>query len=161
MLSEVLLPFLHWDLGAWEGLPPASRAEFEATLGQGRDAVEDVLGTRPATRMDFSGEVPAGGLRVWFRRDKAVMVEALRPPPIDAVQALGEPSVILPQEIQREGAYVHEHLFCERGVVVSVTEPFSSSVEPELIRCRGLKVLASPREFGADFYLAFEDRRDY
>jgi hypothetical protein len=52
---------------------------------------------------------------------------------------------------------VHEYLFCERGLVLSLAEPFEGGQPSQIVRCRGIQPIDSPEQFGSDFYRAFED----
>ncbi len=72
--------------------------------------------------------------------------------------ALGSPSAIKPHEILVENTYVHEYLFCERGLVLSVAEPFEEGRPLRIVRCRGIQPIDSPEQFGPEFYQSFEDR---
>ncbi|HWS90142.1 MAG TPA: hypothetical protein VN282_24445 [Pyrinomonadaceae bacterium] len=153
-----LRPFLDGDLRAWAGLPGLSLATLSAVLGQPSRREETKLGWYDATRYTFEAEAPSGGLAAYIRGGAVVMIEALKPPPASAAEGLGEPCAVKPHEILVEGAYVHEYLYCERGLVLSVAEPFDKAEPSRLVRCRGLRPLAGPEEFGPEFYMAFEER---
>jgi len=97
-------------------------------------------------------------LIAYLRDDEVILVETLTPPPLSAMSRLGEPSAIKPHEILREGSYVHEYLYCERGLVLSIAEPFEKGQAWQIVRCRGIQPIDDPRQFGPEFYLPFEDR---
>ena len=153
-----LQSFLEGDLVAWKGLPRLTVETLSAVLGQPTKTEETKLGWCAATVRTYVGESPAGGLAAYSRDNKVVMIEALVPPPLSATEGLGEPSAIKPHEILIPGTYVHEYLYCQRGLVLSIAEPFEKEEPLRLVRCRSVYPMNSPEEFGAEFYMTFEDR---
>ena len=73
------------------------------------------------------------------------------------LDTLPAPDAVLAHEILVPGHYAHEYLYCTRGLVLTVAQSLQGN-ERHIARCRGMAPLAAPREFGPDFYLAFEDR---
>lgn len=74
------------------------------------------------------------------------------------MDGLDGPTAVLPHEILVQGTYVHEYLYCQRGLVLSIAEPFQKDQPMKMVRCRGIRLLSSPDEFGPEFYQAFEDK---
>jgi len=156
--QTALRPLLAGDLLAWRGLPRLSADTLHAAFGKPKQAEESTLGWYPAQRYTYPVERPQSGLIAYLRDDEVILVETLTPPPLSAMSRLGEPSAIKPHEILREGSYVHEYLYCERGLVLSIAEPFEKGQAWQIVRCRGIQPIDDPRQFGPEFYLPFEDR---
>jgi hypothetical protein len=159
-LIEQLTALVQGDLAAWRGLPPLRPAELVAALGEpaARDATR--LGWYPAERWQFDpGALPAP-LSAYIRDDTLLMVEA-PPPPLAALAALEEPCAVLPHEILRPGSYVHEQLYCARGLVLSVAEPFDQQQPRQIVRCRAIGPINRPEQFGPELYCAFEDQQSW
>jgi hypothetical protein len=74
------------------------------------------------------------------------------------MEGLGQPTAILPHEILSPGAYVHEYLYCKRGLVLSIAEPFQKEQPLKIVRARGVRPLDSPGEFGPELYQPFQDQ---
>jgi hypothetical protein len=160
LARAALAPLLAGDLAAWRGLPKLRAAALVAALGEPvlREAAQ--LGWHPADRWVIQ---PAGvsGELVAFVRDGEVLMVEVAPPPSPDLEALETPCAILPHEILREGAYVHEYLYCSRGLVLSVAEPFDQSLVRSIVRCRGIRPIEKPELFGPELYCAFEDRKSW
>lgn len=157
-LKGILRPFLEWDLTSWNGLPRVLVKTFSAVLGRPEKVEDARLGWYPAQRFSYPVSMPGGGLDVYVREHEVVLIEMRIPPPLSAMDALGSPSAVKPHEILLEGAYVHEYLFCEKGLVFSVAEPFEEGLPLHIVRCRGIRRIDSPDQFGPEFYQSFEDR---
>jgi hypothetical protein len=157
-LQLTLEPLLHGDPARWKGLPPVSLADFDATFGSAAETEEGVLGHHPATRRIYRTANAGAGLILWDRKGVAVMVEALAVPPASVLAELPEPSLILAQEILVPGAYAHEFLYCATGLVLTVARALRHDAADRIVRCRGLKPLASPAEFGPDYFREFDDQ---
>lgn len=88
-----------------------------------------------------------------------VLVETLIAPAPELLVELGPPTAVLPHEILAEGVYVHAYLDADRGLVLSVAEPYCAPARRTIVRCRGLGSLdddgARP---GPELYRSFEDR---
>lgn len=158
VVQAILLPFLEWNLSAWKGLPKILVETLNATLGAPQSEEDTELGWYPAKRLTYAVDAPCTGLAAYVRNNEVVLIEALVPPPLSAMAALGEPSAIKPHEILVENAYVHEYLFCERGLVLSVAEPLEGNLPLQIVRCRGIQPISSPEQFGPELYQSFEDR---
>lgn len=157
-LLAALDPMLRIDPLAWRGLPQATVAEFDAFFGAPEESVESVLGYYPATRRHYLSAATAQGLVLWARAGEAIMVETAAPPPVAVLASLPEPSAVLAQEIFIPEAYAHEYLYCSIGLVLTVAQAFGGEVPSRIVRCRGVKVLVSPEEFGPAYYRPFEDQ---
>ena len=160
-MIEALEPLLALDVAAWRGLPLLAVADLDRLFGRPSASEETGLGWYPAERRTYRLDRPSGGLDCYSRDGQVVLVETLVPPPSSVLGALGEPSGVKPHEILVEGAYVPEWVYAERGLVLSVAEPFSDPSDRRVVRCRGVRVLASADEFGPEYHLAFEDRTSY
>ncbi|MFT3718296.1 hypothetical protein [Pseudorhodoferax sp.] len=166
-LHVLLQPLLDGDLPAWQGLPPAPVAAFDALFGAPSAQGTEPLGARPALRSDY-----AGALTLWSRGGLAVMAAPAKLPPDTVLQALGPPDLVLPHEILLPGHYAHEYLYGRRGLLLTVAEVLQGSARQggarqgdarqggarHVARCRGMAPLAAPQDLGSDLYLAFEDR---
>ena len=97
---------------AWEGLLPFSIETIRAALGEPDKVEQAFLGSYPASYYRFSLEAPSGGLGVFVRGERAVMVEMLIPPPLAAMKELEEPCTIKPHEILAGDSDVHEYVYC-------------------------------------------------
>jgi hypothetical protein len=115
------------------------------------------VGWYPAERLEFPLQVPSGGLAAYVRGGDVIMLETLRPPPTEVLGELGEPDGILPQELFRSGSYVHEYVYATRGLLLSVAEQLRGPADLEVLRARGIKVLASVRDLGPDLYRPLDD----
>jgi hypothetical protein len=159
--ASALEPMLALDLVAWHGLPPLPAAAVDAAFGPPESSEDAHLGWYPARRSTYLLDRPCGGLHCYSREDHVVLVETIVAPSSSLIAALGPPSVAKRHEILVDGAYVHEWVYGERGLVLSVAEPFAAPDERRVVRCRGLRPLASDDDLGPEFYLAFEDRTSW
>lgn len=157
-LRAALDPMLRIDPLAWRGLPRVTDVEFDALFGAPEESVESVLGYYPATRRRYLSADATQGLVVWARDGEAVMVETSAQPPITALASLPEPSAVLAQEIFVPDAYAHEYLYCGIGLVLTVAQPLGGEKPSQIVRCRGIRALITPKEFGPTYYRPFEDR---
>lgn len=157
-VQTILRPFLEGDLRSWPGLPHLSPKALSDALGEPDERAETKLGWYPALRLVYRRDTASGGLAAFARSEQIVLIEALIAPPARVLQELGEPSAVKPHEILSPGSYVHEYVYCARGLVLSVAKPFNEGDSIRIIRCRGLRPLASPDEFGPEFYQPFEDQ---
>jgi hypothetical protein len=160
-LLQALDPMLRVDPRAWTGLPESSVSEFDALFGRPREREPATLGSYPAIRHLYQTDDTRRGLILWSRGDRAVMVEALQPPPVSVLDELPEPSAVLAREIRVPDAYAHEYLYCPTGLILTVAEPLclhDDEGPTRILRYRGIKPLARVEDFGPDYYRAFEDR---
>ncbi|MCA0439589.1 MAG: hypothetical protein LCH71_03735 [Proteobacteria bacterium] len=155
-LRILLQPLLAGDLPAWQGLPAVSVADFDALYGPPTVRREEPLGALPAMRHDYAAG-DDGTLAMWSRGGQAVMLAPVHLPSPAVLDTLPAPDAVLAHEILVPGHYAHEYLYCTRGLVLTVAQSLQGN-ERHIARCRGMAPLAAPREFGPDFYLAFEDR---
>lgn len=158
-ILQVLGPMLDFHLDAWRGLPPWQLSDVTGALGEPEQRQETMLGMYPALRQSHPlPDRAAGGLAIFSRQGRVVVIETLRPPPLEVLESLGEPDARLRHELSVPDAYVWEYVFCKRGLVLSVAEAFDTSRPSRVVRCRGLHTLAHPQEYGAEFYLQLESR---
>jgi hypothetical protein len=151
-------PFLRGELESWRGLPDVSIQTITEALGPPEGPESVTLGWFRAERFEYRVESATGGMAAYARDGRVVLVESLVAPDISASNRLGEPCAVKPQEIVVPDAYVHEYLYCDRGLVLSIAEPFASGSPSRILRCRGIAVMAEPSGFGPDLYRAFEDQ---
>src|SRR5258706_3095809 len=116
-------PFLRGDLESWRGLPDVSIRTLKEALGPPEGPESVTLGWFPAERFEFRLESATGGMAAYARDGRVVLVESLVAPNISAAERLGQPCAIKPQEIVVPDCYVHEYLYCGRGLVLSIAEP--------------------------------------
>ncbi|MEK6677153.1 MAG: hypothetical protein AABZ47_16050 [Planctomycetota bacterium] len=156
-LQTSLEPILRVEPARWQGLHRATVAEFDALFASPEESIDAVLGYYPATRRRYRTNT-GQGLMLWARAGEAVMVETLVQPAASVLNELPNPCAILAHEILVPDAYAHEYLYCAIGLVLTVAQPLRGDVPFRIIRCRGVKPLASADEFGLDYYCAFEDQ---
>jgi len=152
-----LKPFLEGDLLSWHGLPQLSVTSLFAAFGQPQKQETVNMGWYPAQRLTYPMDVPSGGLAAYVRDKRVLLIEALITPSNIILEYLGSPSAIKPHEIIRPGAYVHEYLFCKKGLVLSVAEPFDKNQPLQIIRVRGIQPLERPEQYGPEFHRSVED----
>jgi hypothetical protein len=157
-VKAAVKPFLDQDLVSWTGLPRITVETLNAAIGKPIGMEQAALGWYPADSYTFRVESPSGGLIAYARNGQVILIEGLIPPPLSAIEGLGDPTTILPHEILLQGTYVHEYIYCEKGLVLSVAEPFQKDQPIKIVRCRGIRPLSSPDEFGPEFYQAFEEK---
>jgi hypothetical protein len=126
--------------------------DIARVLGTPTSANDRFLGAYPAHRETYS--VPssaATGLIVYSRAYRVVIIETAAPPSVAATIPLGLPDICKPPEFYLPGYSVSEHLYCRRGLVLSVAEALDAATEPrvEIARCRGIPILSAPHEYGA------------
>ena len=156
--NTMLKPLLDQDLVLWKGLPKTLVETLTAVLGQAIKTEQAALGWYLADRYTFKVEEPARDLVAYARNGEVVLIQPFVPPPLSAMEPLGQPSAILPHEILSPDAYVHEYLYCQRGLVLSIAEPFQKGKPWDIVRVRGIRPLDNPNEFGPEFYRVFEDK---
>jgi hypothetical protein len=156
-LKSIFKPLLEGDLLLWRGLPVISAESVIATFGQPSAMDETDLGWYPATCYTWDFKTPEPNMTVYSRNGELVLIETKVSPPIEILKSLGELSAILPHEFLIPGTYVHEYLYCQRGLVLSVAEPFQKELPLQIVRCRGIKIMSRAAEFGPEYYRSFED----
>jgi hypothetical protein len=150
--------FLALDLARWPGLPSLSPADVERALGVAPGPWEPVvLGWEPALRAALPAQTPSGGVAAYQRAGTVVMLEALAPPSVETVQALGEPDAVLPHEVRSQRGYVHEQLYAGRGLIVGMLQPFDGGPH-EPVRCRGIVPLLPGSPLDPGLYRSAEDQ---
>jgi hypothetical protein len=157
MSYGALQPLLLHQPAEWRGLPEMSCDELAGLLASAPAREPGQLGFYSADRLVFRLEVPSRGLVAYARENRVLLVETIDPPNLETIRELPEPDVVLAQEILVPNAYAPEHLYCDRGLVLTIARPLSGSGPGRLVRCRGIKPLKNPREFGAEYYRPFED----
>ncbi|HEY5712953.1 MAG TPA: hypothetical protein VIT38_13755 [Allosphingosinicella sp.] len=153
--AELLSPLLAGEAAGWHGLPPLAGDAFDALLGPPASVELLRLGFYPAERRLFARA--EGDVAIWSRDGEAVMVEVATALPATALDALEKPCAVLSQEIDVEGGYAHEHLYCARGLVATVFEPFDGGAK-RVIRLRGIGPVADAARFGPALYKALDDQ---
>lgn len=86
-----------------------------------------------------------------------VLIETLLEPDASVLAELGPPSAAKAHEILVNDAYVHEWVYADRGLVLSVAEPFAAPTDRRVVRCRGVRPLKTADDYGPEFHMAFED----
>lgn len=155
-LKKRLEPLLAGDLAAWQGLPDIVVGDLEALLGNPVESGTDRVGAFPARRLEFRVAEGRRALVAFARDQRVFMVEVLPPPERDAVVGLPEPTAVLPQEILVEGAYAHEVLYAERGLLLTMAQRFGEPEPQSLVRCRGIKPLADRSALGPELYMPLD-----
>jgi hypothetical protein len=153
--AGLIRPLLSGAPAGWRGLPPVATEAFDAALGPPAAVASEDLGYYPAERRAYC--VGGREVIVWAREGAVVMVEAAAALPGSALDALGAPSAVLPNEILADGGYAHEYLYCARGLVATVVQPYQAGAH-KVVRLRGIAPLDGPDAFGPALYKAFEDR---
>lgn len=155
-LGRRLQPLLAGDLAAWRGLPDAGVEDFEAVLGGFAERGSVRVGAYPARRMDFAAPDHGRTLTAFARHHRVFMVQVDPPPDTAAALQLPEPTAVLPQEIGVAGAYAHELLYADRGLLLTMAEDLGQPGSRRLVRCRGIRPLANARELGAELYMPLD-----
>ena len=159
-LDQALGALLAFRLGEWRGLPPCVEADVGRILGTPISADNAHLGSYPTVRETYSvtGSA-AAGLIVYSRAHRVVALETVQPPPVEAMSSLGQPDARKPPEFALPGYGLREYLYCRHGLVLSVAESLDPAREPSFMiaRCRGIRILHTPQEYGAEYYLALHD----
>lgn len=158
-VRKALQPFVDHDLLRWRGLPDLTAKMLTEAIGEPARIEDASLGAYAAERRTYPLASASGGLAAYVRRNTVVLIEALNPPPAAVLEELGEPSIILPHEILVSGTYVHEYLYSDRGLLLSVAEPFEKQQPSRIVRCRGIRPLTHANELGPELYVAFENQR--
>ena len=157
-LRKSLIPMVHVDPVNWRGLPRSIVSDFESIFGPPEESLGTVLGYYPVTRYLYRSVEDHQGLVLWARTGEAVMVATLTQPPVSVLEELPDPCAVLAHEILVPGAYAHEFLYCQVGLVLTVAQPLSGDGPNQIVRCRGINPLTSPAEFGPAYYCSFEDK---
>ncbi|MBV8368145.1 MAG: hypothetical protein JO036_04305 [Candidatus Eremiobacteraeota bacterium] len=159
-LEDALAALLDFRLSDWHGLPACLTTEVARTYGTPTASSDTYLGSYPALREVYDvRNAAAKGLIVYSRALRVIAVETAEPPPLQAAQALGKPDARKPGESSRPGSLVREHLYLHDGLVLTVAEPLDEHRgEPKILRCRGIRSLTAPHEYGAEYYLAEQNR---
>lgn len=155
-LGERLEPFTAGRLTAWQGLPEIRTGDLAALLGEPLERTTVKVGAYPAQRWRFQAGRGRASLVAFTRDDRVFMVEVSPPPDRAALEGLPEPTAVLPQEISVEGAYAHEFLYAERGLVVTLAQQFGESEPRQLLRCRGIRPLEGRKQFGPELYMPLD-----
>lgn len=158
MRYEDLKPFVEGDLRSWRGLPTASSSDLDHVLGRPEKREVSKLGYHPAERYVYALDVATRGLMAYVRDNRVVLIEAIQPPPISAIEDLPKPCGIKPQEILVPNAYAHEYVYCEIGLILTIARALKGDAPDLLARCRGIRPIAAADEFGPDYYKPFEDQ---
>lgn len=146
-------PILKWELSSWQGLPEFYVEILNKVLGLPSKEETSELGYYPAQRFEYHVDgVPSGGLVAYARNNRLDLVETLIAPPLSIMDDLEEPTAILHPEISIQGAFVPEYLYCKRGLVLSVARPFDEKQPLRILRCRGIRPIETPDQFGAELY---------
>lgn len=150
-VADLIRPLTAGRPADWHGLAATAVARFDADLGAPVAVAQAELGYYPAERRDYGGPI------VWARNGQAVMVEVACDLPAAALDGLEEPCASLPAELLLPDGYPHEHLYCRRGLVVTLVRPFAGGGK-RILRLRGIAPIDDPEEFGPELYRAFEDQ---
>lgn len=154
--ADLIAPLVGGRPADWRGLPPGAESTLEASLGEAVEVVDGRLGYYPAERRRY--RAAGGDVLLWVRAGEGVMIEAPVDLPASALDGLEAPCAVLPHEILAEDGYAHERLYCERGLVATVIEPFAGGGAERVVRLRGIAPVASPADFGPELYKSADDR---
>ena len=160
-LHHALGALLDFRLVEWNGLPPCLSSDIASSLGVAVTASDGYLGAYPAVRETYVAPASAaGGLVVYSRAHRVIVVETIEPPPVEAMKPLDAPDIRKPPEFSLAGYSLREFLYLRRGLVLSVAESLMTDVQPmvKIARCRGIRILTAAHEYGAEYYLALKNR---
>lgn len=162
MLADVarqaLSRLLTGELADWHGLPPVQQADLVEAIGPPISATVVEVGALPADRLAFDVPGTSRRLIAFARHGQVPMVEVEPPPDVAVLARLPAPSVILPQEIRVAGAYAHEYLYKERGLLLTIAERLDKGAPDTLVRCRGIRPLSPSEQLSSDLYLPLDAR---
>jgi hypothetical protein len=153
-----LSALLSGRLDAWRGLPHLRVPDLALTFGPPRASRPVELGAYPALRIEVGVPGASRTLVAFARQDEVVMVAVEPPPDLSVLALLPPPTLILPQETDAQDAYLHEYLYKDRGLWLTVAERFDEAGPNELVRCRGIRPLAPSEHLSAELYLPLESR---
>jgi len=155
-IQAVFERFIAGDATAWLGLPTVSEVDLDAALGPAEEASDAMLGWYPARRAVYrlAGSAGPADVAIYSRDGTVVMAEALSLPPLPPLDALGQPSDIKPHELLATDAYVHEYVYADRGLVLSVAQPFAPDGAWRVVRYRTIQ---RGTEFGPDLHRSADD----
>jgi hypothetical protein len=157
-IQAALRSFLEGELLLWRGLPAISAATLHDLWGEPSAREDTTLGWFPAQRITYPMELSSGGIAAYLRNNELVLIQGLVPPPAQILEGLGKPSAIKPREIVLPDAYVHEYLYCERGLVLSVAQTSKEGEALRIVRCRGIRPLEKPEQFDSKLYRSLENK---
>lgn len=153
MDERSIISFSKGEVEGWRGLGAGlSIEEVKGFFGGPVETNEDCLGYYPAVKYTF----PCG-LIAYVRQQAVVLIETPNLPDSGILDQLRSPDAVLPHEIWVDGAYAHEYIYCDRGLVLTVAEYFDEAAANEIVRCRGFERIERPGEFDARYHRAFED----
>jgi hypothetical protein len=157
-IKKKLTPLIAGNLLDWHGLPLIEVDNLEDLIGPIQKRTEALLGAYSADRYLFKIGSSGQEIAAFVRQGTVVMIENLQPPPLSAMEHLEQPCATLPQEILVEDFYSYEYLYCSRGLVLTVAKPLEEegSQGERLIRCRGIRPIASEMDFGPELYMPWE-----
>jgi len=160
VLDQALGALLHFRLPEWHGLPSCLSTDIERIFGLPFSTDNANLGSYPALRETYTiPKYVAAGLIVYSRAHRVIVIETVKSPPLEVLDLLGQPDTRKPPEFTLSGYLVREYLYCSRGLVLSVAEALDPKIDPRLqiVRCRGIRALNAPEEYGAEYYLALQN----
>jgi hypothetical protein len=155
-IRSVIARFLAGDATAWRGLPAIQEVDLDEALGPAQETSEAMLGWYPARRAVYrlAGVDGPSEVAIYSRDGNVMMAEALTLPQLPPLDALGRPSDIMPHELLATDAYVHEFVYADRGLVLSVAQPFAPDSAWHVVRYRTIR---PDTEFGPDLHRSADD----
>lgn len=158
LVRAAFRPLIDLDIISWKGLPVITGETLRSVFGKPARTENAELGWYPAQRLRYAMNTASGGFDAYIRDNEVLLLETVNVPPASVLQDLGAPTAVMPHEILVEKAYVHEYLYCARGLVLSVAEPFNKEQPARIVRCRGISPINGPEQFGPELFMAFEDK---
>jgi len=158
LVRAAFRPLLDLDIMSWKGLPRITGETLEAAFGAPAETEDTELGWYPAQRLRYVMNTASGGFNAYIRNNEVVLIETATAPSAAVLHDLGAPAAVMPNEVLADKAYVHEYLYCARGLVLSVAEPFNKEQPARIVRCRGIHPIDGPEQFGPELFMAFEDK---
>ena len=160
--TEALAPLLNLQLAEWRGLPSLTVRDLTARFGPPTASTVVELGYHPADRTTYSSDAPSRGIVAYARGDEVVMIEAQSVPEDLPLSDLPDPDATLSQEIHISGAFAHEYLYAERGLLVTVAQDLAPPRALRVVRVRGIGPLPpGTTTLGPDFYRRLDSRTKY
>ena len=160
-LKAQLDSLVRGDIDRWYGLPSVSIDEVKSILGKAEEVQEAAVGAHPAGLYRFSHSPSGSKIDIYERHGMAIMVEVRPVPNVDLLSVLGAPTAVLPQELSIEGAYAHEYLYCDRGLLMTVAQDLSGKIPDKVIRLRGIKKMKGPDELNSELYFPLDAQENW
>jgi hypothetical protein len=155
-------PLLKLRLADWHGPWPLLLDQLDELLGPRSEPAEVELGYHPAQAHTYKPDGADRAIVAYARGAEVIMLEVTPVPEDLALDELGEPDARLSQEISVPGAFAHEFLYAERGLLVTVAQDLLPPRHSRVLRVRAIQpVPAGTTVLGAELYRRLDTRTKF